>query len=85
MILIYLYYDKCMPIGCSFSCVTFERFSTFLRGELLAHVTLHYLDDFLFVGRSDSLECARALCSFGIACKDFGVPIAQDKTGSFCS
>ena len=56
-----LYYDKCMPMGCSISCVTFERFSTFLRGELLAHVTLHYLDDFLFVGRLDSLECARAL------------------------
>ena len=25
------YYDKCMPMGCSISCVTFERFSTFLE------------------------------------------------------
>ena len=84
-----LYYDKCMPMGCSISCVTFERFSTFLeyctrRGAGTRNI-LHYLDDILFVGRLDSLECARALCSVGIVCKDFGVPIAKDKTDSFCS
>ena len=61
------YYDKCMPTCCSISCVTFERFSTFL--EYCAHQVaatdniLHYLDDFFFVGRADSNECARTLTS----------------------
>jgi hypothetical protein len=25
------YIDKCMPMGCSISCATFEKFSTFLH------------------------------------------------------
>jgi hypothetical protein len=25
------YIDKCMPMGCSISCATFEQFSTFLQ------------------------------------------------------
>ena len=69
--------------------MTFERFRTFLeyctRRAAGTRNILHYLDDFLLVGRPDSLECERALCSFGIVCNDFGVPIAQDKTDSFCS
>ena len=79
-----LFYDKCMPMGCSISFVTFKHFSTSLkycaRRVAGTRNILHYLDDFLFVGRLDSLECVRVLCSFGIVCKDFGVPIAQDKT-----
>ena len=84
-----MYYDKCLPMGYTIYCVAFERFSTFLEYCMRQFAgkrnIFHGLDDFLFVGRPDSLECARALCSFGILCKDFGVPIAQDKTDSFCS
>ena len=73
-----------MPMGCSISFVIFKHFSTSLkycaRRVAGTRNILHYLDDFLFVGRLDSLECVRVLCSFGIVCKDFGVPIAQDKT-----
>ena len=45
------YYDGCMPMGCSLSCLTFETFSTAL--EWIAHsklnisYILHLLDDFL--------------------------------------
>ena len=78
------YYDKCMPMGCSISCVTFERFSTFLeycvRKVAATDNIIHYLDDFLFTGSADSLDCARALSSFTVVCKDFGVPLASDKT-----
>ena len=71
---------KCMPMGGSISCVTFKRFSKFLeycarRVEGTRNI-LNYLDDFLFAGHPDLSECVRALCSFGIVCKD----LAQDKT-----
>ena len=79
-----LYYDKCMPMGCSISCVTFERFSTFLeyctRKVAGTPNILHYLDDFFFAGRAQSTECARALTSFTVTCTEFGVPLAIDKT-----
>ena len=45
------YYDRCMPMDCSFSSLTFETFSTAL--EWIAHsrlnmsYILHLLDDFL--------------------------------------
>ena len=64
--------------------MTFERFSTFL--EYCAHKVaatdniIHYLDDFLFAGSADSSDCGRALSSFTVVCKDFGVPLASDKT-----
>ena len=78
------YYDKCMPMGCSISCVTFERFSTFLeycaRKVAKSDNILHYLDDFFFAGCADSSDCARALRSFQVICKKFGVPLASDKT-----
>ena len=78
------YYDKCMPMGCSISCATFERFSTFLeyctrKVSNTPHI-LHYLDDFFFAGRGQSNECAHALTSFIVVCRDFGVPLASDKT-----
>ena len=47
------YYDKCMSMGCSSSCKTFETFSTAV--EWIAHDKLgianliHLLDDFLLI------------------------------------
>ena len=38
------YYDKCMPMGCSSSCKTFEAFSTaieWIAHTWLLHTTLH--------------------------------------------
>ncbi len=64
----HFYFDKCMPMGCSISCATFEPFSTFLDNvpaRLLTPCTLCTinLDDFLFVGRQATHECERALQS----------------------
>ena len=47
------YYDKCMPMGCSSSCKTFEAFSTaveWLAQEKLSLANLlQLLDDFYFI------------------------------------
>ena len=37
---------------------------------------LHYLDDFLFVGKPDSPECARNLAIALEVCSELGVPDA---------
>jgi hypothetical protein len=48
------YIDKCMPMGFSVWCATFERFSTFLHWVIEnksgSKNIDHYLDDFLFGG-----------------------------------
>ncbi len=77
------YYDKCLPMGCSISCSLFEAFSTFLEFQVKrvsqsVYVT-HYLDDFLFVGESQS-DCAALLQTFRSVCDQLGVPIAEEKT-----
>ncbi len=60
------YYDRCMPMGCSSSCKTFETFSTAIewiaRHKLKIDELLHLLD--LFIG----------------LCHQLGIPIAPDKT-----
>ena len=53
------YYDKCMPMGCSSSCLTFETFSTALewiaKQKLRIDYILHLLDDFLMAAHSKEL------------------------------
>ena len=77
------YYDRCMPMGCSIACSTFEKFSVFLEyccQEVAgSRDTLHYLDDIFFVGKS-AIECRHLMCSFQAMCERFGVPIAQENT-----
>ena len=47
--------DKCMPMGYSISCSTFDKFSTFLHWlrtkESNSEILDHYLDDFFFAER----------------------------------
>ena len=54
------YFDKCMPFGCSIACATFEKISTFLHWKMSTRTQtpniIHYLDDFLFAGREESVE-----------------------------
>ena len=77
------YIDKCMPMGCSISCATFEHFSTFLHWlvkEKHGSKNLdHYLDDFFFAGKNDT-ECLSLMSEFKNMCKQLGVPIADEKT-----
>lgn len=78
------YVDKAMPMGCAVACAAFEAFSTFLEWATkvranTSHVT-HYLDDFLFVGPSNSPACGEHLTAFQTLADELGVPLAQDKT-----
>ena len=78
------YFDKCMPLGCSIACATFEHFFTFIHWLVSKRATnsniIHYLDDFLFGGVPDSAECAKLSEIFQITCEDSGVPINSSKT-----
>ena len=80
----YFFYDKCLPFGCSISCATFEKFSSFLEWVVKSqagHENVdHYLDDFLFAGEKNSLSCASTMNIFNNICSELGVPIAHDKT-----
>ena len=74
-------YDLCLPLGCSSSCKLFEEFSSALE-HIIHHKTngtvLHYLDDFLLVGKNES-ECKQLLQSFIITADNLGVPLAVEK------
>lgn len=67
------YYDRCMPMGCSSSCLTFETFSTAVEwvahNKLKIDYILHLLDDFLLVAPSEylcqqQLDLFLSLCSY---------------------
>ena len=77
------YFDKCMPMGCSSSCKTFEAFSTALewisRQYLQIKGIIHLLDDFFLCAPSKA-ECASSLNSFLELCATLGVPMAPEKT-----
>lgn len=79
-----LYYcDRCMPMGCSSSCLTFETFSTAVEwvahNKLKIDYILHLLDDFLLVAPSAQL-CQQQLDLFLAMCTYLGIPIAPEKT-----
>ena len=78
------YIDKCMPMGCSISCSSFEKFSTFLHWVLEnksgSKNIDHYLDDFLFGGKEGSDECENLMFQYKTICEDIGVPLANEKT-----
>ncbi|CAJ0939651.1 unnamed protein product [Ranitomeya imitator] len=77
-------FARCLPMGCSISCHYFELFSTFLdwvlRYKTGSNSTIHYLDDFLFVGPGDSRLCSFLLQKFKFLTVKFGVPLSPDKT-----
>lgn len=78
-----IYYDRCLAMGCSSSCLTFETFSSALEWVAIQKLgcrgVVHILDDFLFLEKS-SEECQESLDKFLNFCSDVGVPIARDKT-----
>jgi hypothetical protein len=77
------YYNRCMPMGCSSSCKTFEAFSTALEWiaihKLKIDHILHLLDDFLIVAPAFNL-CQGQLDLFLALCKFLGIPMAPEKT-----
>ena len=78
------YHDKCLPMGCSTSCQTFELFATSLQWILLSvlgvrHVS-HILDDFIFFGPFGSPLCATGLQAFIALTDSLNIPLRMDKT-----
>ena len=63
--------DKCMPMGCSISCSTFEQISTFLHWlttkESNSENLDHYLD-FFFAEKANS-NCQSLMTTFINICK----------------
>ncbi|KAL9967839.1 hypothetical protein ACROYT_G026137 [Oculina patagonica] len=77
------YYDRCMPMECSSSCLTFEIFSSAVEWIArmkfnIGHI-LHLLDDFLIVASSATL-CQDQLALFLSLCSYLGIPMAPEKT-----
>ena len=85
----YYFIDKCLPMGYSESCCLFEKFSTFIqwvvKNESSSDNVDHYLDDFLFAGRSNSQDCQFLMDTFDRVCDRLGVPVAQEKTEGPCT
>ena len=78
------YYDRCLPMGSSVSCRTFELFSHALHWIFehkcqVAYVW-HLLDDFVVCGPPDSPICTESLkCVLDLA-ESLGVSINHSKT-----
>lgn len=68
------YFDRCLPMGFTLSCFYFEAFSSFLNWVIDRDIggagSMHYLDDFLFVGSNYSHDCLFALFKF-LKCANF--------------
>lgn len=43
---------------------------------------IHYLDDFLFIGRANTLDCLYLFTEFQMTCHLFRVPLAPEKSVS---
>jgi hypothetical protein len=73
-----------MPLGCSVSSAAWVKFSTFIKWlvqkEAKKGLSMHYLDDYLFVGAQGSGDCSTLLEVFHKTSQHLGVPIAHEKT-----
>lgn len=78
------YIDKCLPFGLSLSCSLFEKFAKMLHWAVVNQSSIdtldHYLDDFIFIGPSDSDNCSVLMHTFSKICDTIGVPINDEKT-----
>lgn len=77
------YYYRSLPMGSSYSCALFERFSSAMewiaRRKFHIHNIRHVLDDFCISHRTHFL-CHRDLQLFTQLCKQLGVPLSPEKT-----
>ena len=77
------YYDRCMPMGCSSSCKTFETFFTAIEwiAQKKLHIPniLHLLDDFVIISSTQD-SCKKQLELFLMLCRYLGIPMAPEKT-----
>ena len=75
--------DRCLPMGATTSCKTYETFSTAIewiaQQKLNIEYIMHLLDDFLLVVPSYD-SCAKQLDRFLQFCSAIGLPMAPEKT-----
>ncbi|VDI77642.1 Hypothetical predicted protein [Mytilus galloprovincialis] len=78
-----------MPMGCSISCATFEKCSTFLhwsiKNKTRSENLDHYLHDFIFVGEAHKNDCFFLMTAFSNVCSSLEVPIANENTEGPCT
>ena len=75
------YVDCCLPFGLRSAPFIFNQYAEvlewILRHNYLIPNIIHYLDDFLIVGKPSSAECKIALQKMLHTCKQLGFPIAE--------
>ncbi|GAV04715.1 hypothetical protein RvY_14950 [Ramazzottius varieornatus] len=77
------YYDRVLPFGLRSSPAIFNQLSLLLVWPLKHNgppYVLHYMDDFLFVGKAESDVCDAAPSFMELLCQHLGVPLAPEKT-----
>ena len=78
------YFDKCLPFGSKLSCALFNNLSTVLlllvSKKSNNQYIIHYLDDFLLVGKALDPCSIHTLDTFHQVCAHLGGPIANEKT-----
>ena len=79
-----IYFDKALPMGCSTSCQTFEKFSQAVQWILIKLFNVsgmsHILDDFIFIGPAKSPLCQLSLDAFMTLASDVNIPVKETKT-----
>ena len=77
------YVDCCLPFGLRSALFISNQYAEalewILRHNYLIPNIIHYLDDFLIVGKPSSAECEIALQKMLHICKQLGFPIAERK------
>ena len=84
----FFWIDKALPMGASCSSALFEKFATFIewvtKRVSSSDRICHYMDDFLIVASENDENTFRSCKSlverFENVCREFGVPLAADKS-----
>lgn len=80
------YFDKTLPVGLSYSCNLFEKFSNavhwIVENKLGIQGSVHVLADILFIWHPVIDTCTKSsyLAGFFIFAEKLGIPIKQEKT-----
>lgn len=78
------YFERVLVMGASSSVKIFESIAKsiqwILQSKLGVEHVSHIIDDFIFIGKGGTSECAESLQKFFDLCKEMGIPIKLKKT-----
>ena len=78
------FFDKCLAMGASSSCKSFEELSTsiqwILKDKFNVPFVSHIIDDFIFLSEKDSNVCKNSLQAFIALADSIGLPLNLNKT-----